>query len=107
MSDEMTVESLTAYYKQSYCEGEYSVGDLCVMLARAESALKEETVLMLERENDELRAAIVEWEEMWDEVESMDPEELTDDNLNQISEWYMRYLAACDRLRAIAKGSAR
>ena len=31
-----TVESLTAYYKQWYDEGEYSVGDLCVMLARAE-----------------------------------------------------------------------
>ena len=31
-----TVESLTDYYKQHYYEGEYSVGDLCVMLARAE-----------------------------------------------------------------------
>ena len=51
----------------------------------------------------ELRAAIVEWVE----VESMEvPEELTEDNLNQVSEWYMRHLGACDRLRAIARGSA-
>ena len=55
-----------------------------------------------ECENTELRAAIVEW----DEAESADPEELTEDNLNQVSEWYLRHLGACDRLRAIAKGSA-
>ena len=94
------------------------VEELRTALAKAEAALKEmkprrdelEALIYdhgtISNENRKLRAAIVEWEEMWDEVESMDPEELTDDNLNQISEWYMRYLAACDRLRAIAKGSA-
>ena len=56
----------------------------------------------ISNENRKLRAAIVEW----DEAESADPEELTEDNLNQVSEWYLRHLGACDRLRAIAKGSA-
>ena len=45
-----TVESLTAYYKQHYYEGEYSVGDLCVMLARAEAGIEAmaETLAMAE-----------------------------------------------------------
>jgi len=54
-----TVESLTAYYKQYYDEGEYSVGDLCVMLARAEvgcSAL-ESDLARATRERDEATAA--------------------------------------------------
>ena len=45
-----TVESLTDYYKQHYYEGEYSVGDLCVMLARAEVGIEAmaETLAMAE-----------------------------------------------------------
>ena len=45
-----TVESLTAYYKQHYYEGEYSSGDLCVMLARAEAGIEAmaETLAMAE-----------------------------------------------------------
>ena len=44
------IESLTDYYKQHYYEGEYSVGDLCVMLARAEVGIEAmaETLAMAE-----------------------------------------------------------
>ena len=60
----------------------------------------------ISKENRELRAAIIEW----DQTESIGPEELaeelTEDNLDQTIELYRRHLAACDRLRAIAKGSA-
>ena len=50
-----TVESLTDYYKQHYYEGEYSVGDLCVMLARAEVGIEAmaETLAMAEMDTTE------------------------------------------------------
>ena len=49
-AEKATVESLTDYYKQHYYEGEYSVGDLCVMLARAEVGIEAmaETLAMAE-----------------------------------------------------------
>ena len=49
------VESLTDYYKQHYYEGEYSVGDLCVMLARAEVGIEAmaETLAMAEMDTTE------------------------------------------------------
>ena len=49
------IESLTDYYKQHYYEGEYSVGDLCVMLARAEVGIEAmaETLAMAEMDTTE------------------------------------------------------